>query len=103
MAMKLPDPKTLVDSIATGAIEVLKTPARIATNIASVATDYAKEVESGMTTIQTQMPENPLSIPETAVKVVSQTAKAGLGLVDGVGEGLRDTVNGVRAQIERVL
>ncbi|GAI91866.1 unnamed protein product [marine sediment metagenome] len=41
-------------------------------------------------------------IPDTALKAVGQTVKAGLGLFEGIGKGAMDTFGGVKTQIKRV-
>lgn len=103
MAVKLPDPKTLVDSIADGAIELAEGPARVAKNVAGVADTFAGEVKSNMDEVKTKMPDDPSVLADAAVKAVGQTAKAGLGMVEAVGKGFMDTFTAVKSQIERVL
>lgn len=103
MGTTLPDPKTLVDSIADGVVEAAEGPARIATNVASVATAFATDVKANMDNVKGQMPDNPAAIPDAAIKAVGQTAKAGLSMVEGVGKGVMDTFSAVKTQIERVL
>ena len=53
---KLPDPKTLADSIADGVIEAAEGPARIAKNVASVADTFASEVKANMDNVKNRMP-----------------------------------------------
>jgi len=103
MGTALPDPKTLVDSIADGVVEVAEGPARIATNVAGVANTFATEVKANMDNVKGQMPDNPAVIPDAAVKAIGQTAKAGLGMVEGFGRGVMDTFEAVKSQIQRVL
>ena len=100
---KLPDPKIVVDSIADGVVEVAEGPARVAKNVAGVAESFASEVKSNMDDLKTRMPDDPSVIADAAVKAVGQTAKAGLGMIDGVGRGIMDTFEAVKGQIERVL
>ena len=100
---KLPDPKTVVDSIADGVVEVAEGPARVAKNVAGVAETFASEVKSNMDDLKTRMPDDPSVIPDVAVKGLGQTAKAGLGIIEGVGNGIQDTLKAVKGQIERVL
>jgi len=100
---KLPDPKTLVDSIADGVVEVAEGPARVATNVAGVAGTFASEMKSNMDNVKSRLPDDPSVIADAAVKAVGQTAKAGLGMVEGVGKGIMDTFEAVKGQIERVL
>ena len=103
MTTKLPDPKELVDSVADGAVEIAEGPARVAKNVASVAETFASEVKSNMDDLKTRMPDDPSVIADAAVKAVGQTAKAGLGMIEGVGKGIMDTYAAVKGQIERVL
>jgi len=103
MGTTLPDPKTLVDSIADGVVEAAEGPARIAANVAGVATTFATDVKANMDNVKGQMPDNPAAIPDAAIKAVGQTAKAGLGMVEGFGKGVMDTFVAIKAQIQRVL
>lgn len=103
MAAKLPDPKTLADSIADGAIELAEGPARVAKNVAGVAEVYAAEVKANMDQVKSRMPDDPSVIPDAAIKAVGQTVKAGLGMAEGVGKGIMDTFEAVKSQIQRVL
>jgi len=100
---QLPDPKTLVDSIADGVVEVAEGPARVAKNVAGVCESFASEVKSNMDDFKTRMPDDPSVIADAAVKAVGQTAKAGLGIIEGIGNGIQDTFKAVKSQIERVL
>lgn len=102
MGTKLPDPKTLADSIADGVIEAAEGPVRIANNVASVAQSFASEVKGNMEEVKAKMPDDPSVIPDAAVKAVGQTVKAGLGMVEGVGKGVMDTFAAVKSQIQRV-
>jgi len=99
----LPDPKTLVDSVADGVIEAAEGPARVATNVAAVAAVFAAEVKANMDTVKNQMPDNPAVIPDAAIKAAGQTVKAGLGMFEGIGRGVMDTFEAVKSQINRVL
>jgi len=100
---KLPDPKELVDSVADGIVEVAEGPARVAKNVASVAESFASEVQSNMDDFKGRMPDDPSVIGDAAIKAVGQTAKAGLGIIEGIGDGIQDTFKAVKGQIERVL
>lgn len=102
MATKLPDPKTLADSIADGVIEAAEGPARVAKNVASVAETFASEVKANMEDVKRRMPDDPSVIPDAAIKAVGQTVKAGLGMFEGVGKGVMDTFEAVKGQITRV-
>ena len=100
---QLPDPKTLVDSIADGAMELAEGPARVAENVASVCQTFASDVKSNMDNVKNRLPDDPSVIPDAAVKAVGQTVRAGLGVFEGVGKGIMDTFNAVQNQIRRVL
>ena len=99
---KLPDPKTLVDSVLDGVVELAEGPARVANNIAGVAQTFASEVKANMDSAKAAMPDDPLVLPDTAVKAVGQTVNAGLGIFEGVGKGVMDTFDAVKNQIRRV-
>jgi len=101
--VKLPDPKTLVDSIADGVVEAAEGPVRVANNVAGVATSFAAEVKANMDGVKSAMPDDPSVIPDAAIKAVGQTVKAGLSMVEGVGRGVMDTFTAVKSQINRVL
>jgi len=100
---KLPDPKTLVDSIADGVVEVAEGPARVAKNVAGVAETFASDMQANMDNVKSRLPDDPSVIADAAVKAVGQTAKAGLGMIEGIGKGIMDTFEAVKSQIERVL
>jgi len=99
---KLPDPKTLADSIADGVLEVAEGPVRIADNVATVAEIYAKELRSGMDDVRRRMPDDPSVVPDFMLRTAGQTVRAGLGLFEGFGKGIMDTFAGVKTQIKRV-
>lgn len=100
--VKLPDPKELVDSVADGAAEIIKGPARVADNVATVAETYAREMHTNVDDVQKRMPDDPSVIADFAVKTVGQTVKAGIGMLEGFGKGAMDTFEGVKSQIRRV-
>jgi len=102
MVGRLPDPKELVDSVADGALEVIKGPVRVADNVAAVANTYAKEMHTNLDDIQKRMPDDPAVVADFAVKTVGQTVKAGIGMFEGIGRGAMDTFEGVKSQIKRV-
>lgn len=102
MGVGLPDPKTLVDSVLDGVIEVAEGPARVAKNIASVADTFAGEVKANMDSIKSSLPDNPAVIPDASIKAVGQTVRAGLGMFEGIGKGVLDTFDAVKNQIKRV-
>lgn len=99
---QLPDPKTLVDSMADGAIELAEGPIRVATNVAAVATIFAAEVKGNMDTVKARMPDDPMVIPDAALKAAGQTIRAGLGMFEAIGKGVMDTFAAVKSQIQRV-
>ena len=99
---KLPDPKTLLDSVADGVVEVAEGPARVAKNVAGVAETFASEMKANMDNVKGRLPDDPSVIPDVAVKAVGQTVNAGLGMFEGVGKGVMDTFEAVKNQIKRV-
>jgi len=99
---KLPDPKDLVDSVADGAVELAEGPVRVAANVAGVCQSFASDVKANMDTIKSRLPDDPSVIADVAVKAVGQTVQAGIGLVEGVGKGITDTLDGIKSQIRRV-
>ena len=99
---KLPDPKTLVDSVLDGVVELAEGPARVANNVAGVAQTFASEVKANMDSAKAAMPDDPLVLPGAAVKAIGQTVNAGLGIFEGVGKGVMDTFDAVKNQIRRV-
>lgn len=103
MAVGLPDPKDLVDSVADGAVEIAEVVPRVADNVANVAQTFASGVKANMDDFKRRMPDDPAAIADCAVKAVGQTAKAGLGMVEGVGRGIMDTFEALKSQINRVL
>ena len=102
MVTKLPDPKTLVDSIADGVVEVAEGPARVAVNVAKVADTFASEMKANMDNVKGRLPDDPSLIPDAAIKAIGQTVNAGLGMFEGVGKGVMDTFEAVKSQIRRV-
>ena len=102
MGTALPDPKTLVDSVLDGVVELAEGPARVAENVAGVAGTFASEVRANMESVKNQLPDNPAVIPDAAIKGIGQTVKAGLGLIDAIGKGGMDTFSAVQTQIRRV-
>ena len=94
---KLPDPKDLVDSVADGAVELAEGPVRVAANL-----KHLSEIHQAMDTIKSRLPDDPSVIADVAVKAVGQTVQAGIGLVEGVGKGITDTLDGIKSQIRRV-
>ncbi len=102
MGVALPDPKTIVDSVADGVIEAAEGPVRIAKNVAVVAETFATDVKTNMEDVKRRMPDDPAVLADAGVKAIGQTTKAGLAMVEAVGQGIMDTFAGVKAQINRV-
>ena len=99
---QLPDPKTLVDSMLDGVVELAEGPARVAGNVAGVAESFASEVKSNMDSVKSALPDDPGVLPDAAIRAVGQTVNAGLGMFEGIGKGVMDTFEAVRNQIRRV-
>ena len=99
---QLPDPKTIVDSVADGALEVAEAPVRAAANVAAVATVFASEAKSNLDSIKGSLPDSPDVLPDVAIKAAGQTVNAGIGLIEGFGKAIMDTLEGVKNQIRRV-
>lgn len=99
---KLPDPTTIVDSVADGIMEAAEGPVRIAANVAKVAQDFATEVKTNMENVKAKMPGDPSVLPDAAIKGAGQTVKAGIGMFDAFGRGVMETFEGVKKQIQRV-
>lgn len=102
MGTQLPDPKELVDSVADGAVEIAEAPARVATNIAGTAQTFASDVKNNLDEIKRRLPDDPSALADVGVKAIGQTVKAGLGILEGTGKGILDTLEGVKNQIRRV-
>jgi len=102
MGTQLPDPKELIDSVADGVVEVAEGPVRVVTNIAATCQTFATEVKANMDDIKKGLPDDPSVLAEVAVRAVGQTAKAGIGLIEGIGKGVMDTFDGLKNQIQRV-
>lgn len=99
---QLPDPKTLVDSILDGAVELAEAPARVATNVAGVCETFASEMKTNLDSVKGALPDDPSVLPDAAVRAVGQTVNAGLGFFEGIGKGIMDTFEAVKNQIKRV-
>lgn len=102
MVKGFPDPKTIVDSIADGAVELAEGPARVAGNIASVANTFAAEVKANMDEVKNRMPDDLSVIPDALIKAAGQTVRAGIGIPEGFGKGIMDTFDAIKNQIRRV-
>lgn len=102
MPNKLPEPQTIVDSIADGAIELAEGPVRAAANTAAVAQTFATQVKANMDDFKSRMPRDLSAIPDCAVRAAGQTVNAGISLFEGIGKAIGDTLDGVKNQIKRV-
>jgi len=101
MGTAMPDPKILVDSVADGAVEVVEVVPRVAENCAIVCTAFAASMKGNMDSVKSHLPDNPGILPDIAVKAVGETVMAGVGLVQGLGKGIMDSLGGVQDQIRR--
>jgi len=101
MGTAMPDPKILVDSVADGALEVVEVVPRVAENCAIVGTIFAASMKSNIDSVKGHMPDNPGVLPDLAVKAVGETVIAGVGLIQGLGKGIMDSLGGVQDQIRR--
>lgn len=99
---QLPDPKELVDSVADGAVEIAEGPARVAMNLASVCQDFASGMKTNMDNLKSRLPDDPSVIADAGIKAVGETVQAGIGIFEGIGKGVLDTVSAVKNQIRRV-
>lgn len=98
----LPDPKVIVDSVVDGAVEVVEGPVKAAENVNAVVGTFLSEVKANMESFKGALPDSPDVIPDIAIKAAGQTINAGIGLFEGVGKAILDTVSGVKNQIRRV-
>jgi len=99
---KLPDPKELVDSVMDGALELAEGPVKIAENVADIAKTFATEARSNLDTMKARLPDDPSVLLEVPAKAIGQTVGAGIGLFEGIGRGVMDTLGAVKNQIKRV-
>ena len=102
MSKELPDPKEIVDSVADGVVELAEGPVRVVNNVAAVCEGFSAEVKTNMEEVKRRLPDDPAVLADVAVKALGQTANAGLGVVEGIGKGVMDTLGGIKTQIERV-
>jgi len=103
MGTAMPDPKILVDSVADGALEIVEVVPRVAENCAVVGAAFAASMKSNIDSVKGHMPDNPGVLPDVAVKAAGETVMAGVGLLQGFGKGIMDTLEGVQGQIRRVV
>lgn len=96
------DLKTLVDSVADGAISALGTFPSVAEKVAANATDYAAAVKRDLEDVKTNMPDKPEVIPRVAFGIIGQTVGAGLGMFGAIAAGVKESIDEIRAQTKRV-
>jgi hypothetical protein len=99
---KLPELKTIIDSIGDGAVEVAEAPVRAAENTADTAKSFADHVKANMDDFKKRMPNDLSAIPDCAMRAVGHTVSDGISLFEGLGKALHDTLDGVKNQIKRV-
>lgn len=98
---KMPDPKTLVDSIGDGVLGAVQFLPRAAENIASVALGYARSVNSSIDMVKTSLPDEPSAIPRLLGSVAGETLGALVGLPEAIIRAGSSTVADIRSQIKR--
>lgn len=103
MGIKLPDVKTVVDSVGDGAVELLETGARIALKEGHVMTDYAASLKDCAEEIKRRLPDDPVVLADAVIRTVGATVKAMVGAGEAVVGGIDETAKGVKSQIERVV
>ena len=99
---KLPELRTIVDSLGDGVVELAQGPVRVAENTAEGAKNFASHVKSNMDDFEKRMPQDLSAIPDCAFKAVAHTVSDSISLFEGVGKGIHDTLDGVKNQIKRV-
>ena len=99
---KLPDPQALVNSIGDGVVELAEGPVRAAENTAEVAKTFATNVKANMDNFKQRMPGDLTAIPDCAIKAVTHTVSDGISLFEGFGKAIKDTLDGVKAQLKKV-
>lgn len=101
--MRLPDPKTLVDSIGDGALEVLKIVPTFAEKEARVSAQYAADIKGDIDRVQSALPDDPSALVGTVVSVLGHTAKAAISAIGAAFESADETFEGIKKQVSRVL
>jgi len=102
MAVNLPDPKTIVDSVADGAVEILETGSRMLEKQGGVITSYAGSLKSCAEDIKRRTPDDPSVFVDAAIRTAGATVKAVVGTAESIISGIDETARGVKSQIERV-
>ena len=95
------NPKTLIDSIADGVIEVAEGPVRVANNLARVAESFSASVKTNMDEVKAKMPDDPMVIPRVIIRGIGQTGHTGIDAVQALTNALNETAEGVKSQIRR--
>lgn len=103
MSVQLPDPKTIVDSIGDGAIEILETVSRVAEKEGGVMTSYAGTLKACAEDIKRRTPDDPSVFIDATIKAVGATVKAVVGTGEALVGGIDETAKGLKSQIERVV
>ena len=98
---KLPDPKTIVDSIGNGVVGAAQVLPRAAENIAGVAHAYAGSVNRSIDEFKAKMPDEPAVIPRMIGSIAGETLGAVVGLVEAVVRAGSATVTDIKSQIDR--
>jgi hypothetical protein len=102
MAVNLPEPKVILDSIGDGAVELLQTGSRLLDKQAAVIGSYAGSLKSCAEDIKRRTPDDPSVFLDAAVRTAGATIKAIVGTGEAVVGGIDETARGVKSQIERV-
>jgi len=100
---RVPEPKTLVDSVLDGAVELIGFYPRTASKLGSVLTDYANNVNRELDDIKARTPDRPEVIAKAVVGIVVHTARAGIGSIKAVAEAGKETVDAVESQVRRTV
>ena len=103
MGVTLPDPKTVIDSIGDGAVELLQTGSRIGEKQSAVLATYASALKGVAEDIKAKMPDDPSVLPNAAIKTIASTFKAAVGTGESIVGGIDETVKGLKSQIDRVI
>ena len=98
---KLPDPKTIVDSIGNGVVSAAQVLPRAAENVAGVAQAYAGSVNRSINEFKAKMPDEPAVIPRMVGSIIGETVGAVFGLVEAVVRAGSATASDIKSQIDR--
>jgi hypothetical protein len=103
MAINLPEPKVVIDSVGDGAVELIQTGSRVLDKQAAVASSYAGSLKSCAEDIKRRTPDDPSVFLDAAIRTAGATIKAMVGTAEAVVGGIDETARGVKSQIERVV